>query len=152
MLSQSTTSRRIRKRILAICGWCGISYTRRADNHQRFCSQLCGTRHRASHMRGPNHPTYKGRVTHVGGYIRVWEPGHPLAMRDGYVLEHRLALHEAGVEIPAGCHVHHKNGNKADNRPENLEVLGAGAHHRHHIEVAGLAVNQFGTWPLHRQK
>jgi hypothetical protein len=82
------------------------------------------------------------------GYVRVWAPRHPLANADGYALEHRLVLHDAGVEIPEGCHVHHRNGDKADNRLENLEVLGESEHHRHHAREAGVVVNQYGTWPV----
>lgn len=82
------------------------------------------------------------------GYVRVWVPGHPVANADGYALEHRLVLHDAGVLIPDGAHVHHLNGDKTDNRRENLEVLTAGDHHRHHIAVAGRVVNQFGEWPV----
>ena len=81
-----------------------------------------------------------------GGYIRVWAPGHPVAMRDGYALEHRKVLHDAGVAIPPGHHVHHINGQKDDNRIENLEVLPKSEHHRHHIAEAGQVINQFGTW------
>lgn len=62
------------------------------------------------------------------GYRQVYAPGHPLAQRHGYVLEHRLVAHEAGIEIPPGSHVHHKNGDKADNRLSNLEVVPARDH------------------------
>jgi hypothetical protein len=53
----------------------------------------------------------------------VWVPGHPVANSDGYALEHRYVLHEAGVELPQGRHVHHLNEDKTDNRIENLVVL-----------------------------
>lgn len=82
------------------------------------------------------------------GYVRVWRPGHPVANRDGYALEHRLVLHEAGVKIPAGFHVHHKNGNKADNSLQNLELISESEHHRRHVRELGYVVNQYGTWPL----
>jgi len=69
-----------------------------------------------------------GRHLMANGYIRVWSPGHPTAAKDGYALEHRLVLHEAGVLLPSGHHVHHLNGNKTDNRAENLAVLSVGEH------------------------
>lgn len=82
------------------------------------------------------------------GYVRVYKPGHAIAGSDGYVLEHRFVLHEAGVEIPDGCHVHHRNGVKTDNRIENLEVMPASEHHRHHIREDGVVTNQYGTFPI----
>jgi len=39
--------------------------------------------------------------------------------------------------IPPGCDVHHKNGQRRDNRPENLAFLIRPAHTRHHF--GGLA-------------
>jgi hypothetical protein len=82
------------------------------------------------------------------GYIRVFEPDHPLAGRDGYLLEHRKIVFDAGVSIPRGAHVHHKNGVKTDNRLENLEVVDGSEHHRRHVRESGVVTNQFGTFPL----
>jgi hypothetical protein len=43
----------------------------------------------------PNKPlrAFTKRST-SGVYVRIWEPTHPLAMKDGYVLEHRKVLHD----------------------------------------------------------
>lgn len=80
------------------------------------------------------------------GYLRVFAPGHPVAGRDGYALAHRLALHDAGIEIPAGWHVHHRNGDKRDNRVENLEVRSPEDHSQFHADEAEVFINQFGTF------
>lgn len=97
-------------------------------------------------------PNYgSGRISRGGGYIAVRRPGHPLADKQGYVMEHRLVLWEAGIEIPDGHHVHHLNGDKTDNRIENLTVVSASDHQREHL-AAGVVKNGHGTWPVLRDE
>ena len=79
-------------------------------------------------MFGPRHPSWKGGKKKNGqGYISVWiAPDHRFAaMRDsnGHVLEHRLVVAES-IERPLQKHeyVHHINGDKSDNRLNNLEL------------------------------
>ena len=58
-------------------------------------------------------------------------PGHPLADVRGYVYEHRLVASEkVGRPLRRGEVVHHINGTKTDNRPENIEVLSSITAHR----------------------
>lgn len=109
----------------------------------------CGNRKRAKNNQCAECRGY-GRKRHKmhSGYIRVYVPGHPTAAVDGYALEHRYVLHGAGIAVPRGWHVHHLNGNKADNRLENLAVLTESAHLRLHVKEAGYVVNQYGRWPI----
>lgn len=67
-----------------------------------------------------------------GGYRRFYLPKHPTAAKDGEVREHRMVWYDAYGEIPAGHDIHHKNGDRLDNRLENLECISHGDHTRHH--------------------
>jgi hypothetical protein len=67
-------------------------------------------------------------------YKRVYMPESPMAQADGRVLEHRLvAAEKEGVAaLRPDQVVHHVNGDRSDNRPENLEVMTASEHMRLH--------------------
>lgn len=57
------------------------------------------------------------------GYVSVYEPGHPSADKAGNVIEHRLVMERIlGRQLRDRENVHHKNGIRTDNRPENLEL------------------------------
>jgi len=63
------------------------------------------------------------------GYRQVQLPSHPRSDSCGRVLEHIVVWErESGTSVPDGCCVHHLNGNKSDNRIENLCLMVFGAH------------------------
>lgn len=58
------------------------------------------------------------------GYIKVYCPSHPLATKDGYVMEHILVMEKhIGRTITRDEVVHHKNHVRDDNRIENLQLM-----------------------------
>jgi hypothetical protein len=53
----------------------------------------------------------------------ILPPGHPRADKTRYVFEHILVMKELlGRHLAPGENVHHLNGSRDDNRPENLEL------------------------------
>lgn len=82
---------------------------------------------------GANNPYWKGgRTVASTGYVLIRVGvDHHLADVRGYAYEHRLvAEQKLGRRLLPGEQIHHINGNKADNRAENLDVCASNAEHR----------------------
>lgn len=80
---------------------------------------------RAKHGASLEAPKRKKMARSVGknGYATVYEPTHPNAMAQGRVREHIKVMSEIlGRPLTRDERVHHLNGVRYDNRPENLEL------------------------------
>lgn len=117
----------------ATCEQCDKVFARRATGgakdakDNRFCSRDCrwaSVRARANY----------GRYRNSEGYVQIEVEGHRDVRPQGYVrvnpgrkrtrtFEHRLVMEQMlGRTLLPDENVHHKNGVKDDNRPENLEL------------------------------
>lgn len=84
-----------------------------------------------------------GKRINEHGYVEIYMPTYPKAKPNGYVYEHIYIaeqmlgrpLNSYGIKDARTEVVHHINGIKTDNRPENLLVLGVNEHHKLHSAV-----------------
>jgi hypothetical protein len=101
------------------------------------------------HLSGPRNPRWKGWTTLSPGYVLVKAPtGHPRTDHRGYVKRAVLVLEEKlGRYLTPDEHVHHRNHEVADDRPENLEALNAYEHSRLHIPDRLAAIRRTNAVP-----
>lgn len=87
----------------------------------------------------------KNNVRELNGYRLLFEPEHPRAMKnenwDGYVYEHIAVAEEyLGRPLASNEIVHHLDGDRANNRHENLLVIERGQHSKLHAWLSAGAL------------
>lgn len=110
-----------RTRTEIACPECGEMFL--PSSGQTYCGRSCAAKANGRKRRKP------GGLKTSHGYVLLRRPDHPMATRAGYVMEHRLVMaREIGRPLRANEVVHHTNGVKEDNRPENLELMTESEH------------------------
>ena len=91
-----------------------------------------------NHFTGSSNKNWRGgkrKAGEGGNYIAIFNPLHPSAGKLRHVLEHRLVMEQKlGRILLKDEVVHHINGNKKDNRAENLLLLTQSEHKKLHAQ------------------
>ena len=124
--------------IECICSFCGKTIHTQANrvnrNSNNFCNKECYVKWLPNTLKAHKNPSWKGgRVTTHEGYIRKYMPEHPNSNHQ-YILEHRFVMEKKlGRYLTKNEIVHHLNGIRDDNRPENLHVTIRGKHEKNTV-------------------
>jgi len=101
------------------CNSCNPCAT--AHERAKEANKVCGKR---------GHRWKGGRRRNQDGYIIIYNPDWRTNGRRKYQFEHRLVMEQSvGRMLESDELVHHVNGIKDDNRPENLTILSRKTHY-----------------------
>ncbi len=97
-------------------------------------------RYAVNHVaKGYNSINYKNGRKKINGYWALYKPYYKYCHKNRYVQEHRYImylylsiLNNKIIYLPKNKEVHHINGNRLDNRIENLQLLTRKQHKKKH--------------------
>jgi len=87
-----------------------------------YSKELC-TMHYQRLRKNGYFESYRQTERNPKNYIAIYKPNHPNSNQRGFILEHRFVMSEhLGRALYKDENVHHINGDRHDNRIENLEL------------------------------
>lgn len=89
------------------------------------------SKHWQNGRRGPLSNAWNGGRRITGGYVYLFMPDHPHAIKSGYVAEHiYIASKALGKPLPPKAIVHHADGDSMNNTPSNLVICPDDEYHK----------------------
>ena len=126
------------------CSNCNETINRKpsylAKTKEPACSRVCASsiqsrRVSANQLREKN-PYWKGGIRQRNGYIQILKPEHLFCDKKGYVFEHRLVVEKnIGRYLKKDEVIHHEDGNKKNNKINNLKIMKQGEHFSAHLKT-----------------
>ena len=125
---------RKRSRVERSCPTCGKAFEVQtatandtARNSGTYCSRDC--KHDAQRGRAQSWHDPSKKKIHSAGYVLIWMPHHPRSAA-GRVLEHIVVMEsKIGRPLQPAERVHHIDGNKQNNHPDNLQLMANDSEH-----------------------
>ena len=119
--SHACSAQSMRVDRVVTCQWCSVQFERPHGKPRAFCSRSCSMKARnagvaANYAALEVRPAPAGFWLNSDGYVATKVGGRQ-------VLQHRLVMEQViGRPLLPTERVHHKNGKRDDNRPDNLEL------------------------------